>query len=90
MNTCHHCGMVIFPQKNNLPKTMNQNYKDILRMAKQSFREWNFNEKPLEWLVHFAGLVAEREREACAKICVHAHHETLFRTIEAKLRERNT
>lgn len=44
---------------------------DILWMARQADREWDCDRNMVEWLEHFAGLVAEMEREACALIVEH-------------------
>jgi pyrroloquinoline quinone (PQQ) biosynthesis protein C len=46
------------------------NKEDIIRMAKNSglFVELVL-ERDLDWLERFAKLVAEHEREACAKMC---------------------
>ena len=41
---------------------------DILWMARQADREWDCDRNMVEWLEHFAGLVTEMEREACAKL----------------------
>ena len=46
------------------------NREDIIRMAKNSglFVELVL-ERDLDWLERFAKLVAQHEREACAKVC---------------------
>lgn len=44
--------------------------KEILSMARQAGSMIELaREKDLQWLERFATLVAEREREACAKVC---------------------
>ena len=47
---------------------------DILWMARQADREWDCDRNMVEWLEHFAGLVTEMEREACARVCEGWNH----------------
>ena len=43
--------------------------KDIIRMAREAGLAYGTDEKPLGSVTRFAALVAEHEREACAKVC---------------------
>ena len=47
------------------------NRDDIIRMAREADREWDCDRDMVEWLEHFANLVVEAEREACAQLCDH-------------------
>ena len=51
---------------------------DILWMARQADREWDCDRNMVEWIEHFAGLVAEMEREACAKVCDEREKPNLY------------
>jgi len=42
---------------------------EIIEMARHADREWDCDRDMFEWLETFAKQVAEREREACAKVC---------------------
>ena len=45
------------------------NIEDIIRMAREAGLAYGSDEKPLGSVIRFAALVAEHEREACAKVC---------------------
>ena len=45
------------------------NREDIIRMAREAGLAYGSDEKPLGSVTRFAALVAEHEREACAKLC---------------------
>ena len=78
------------------------NREDIMQMGRQagSFIELA-QEKDLLWLERFAKLVAQHEREACAKVCEQTNDGTPYNLAEAcaeairargqaKLKEKNT
>jgi len=44
------------------------NREDIIRMAREAGLAYGSDEKPLNSVTRFADLVAEHEREACAKV----------------------
>ena len=43
--------------------------KDIIRMAREAGLAYGSDEKPLNSVTRFAAIVAEHERNACAKVC---------------------
>ena len=43
--------------------------EEIIRMAREAGLAYGSDEKPLNSVTRFAALVAEHEREACAKVC---------------------
>jgi len=43
--------------------------KEIIEIARHADREWDCDRDMFEWLETFAKLIAEKEREECAKIC---------------------
>lgn len=43
--------------------------EDIIRMAREAGLAYGTDEKPLGSVTRFAALVAEHEREVCAKVC---------------------
>jgi hypothetical protein len=43
--------------------------EDIIKMAREAGLAYGSDEKPLNSVTRFAALVAEHEREACAKVC---------------------
>jgi hypothetical protein len=45
------------------------NREEIIRMAREAGLAYGSDEKPLGSVTRFAALVAEHEREACAKVC---------------------
>ena len=50
------------------------NREDIIRMAREAGLAYGSDEKPLGSVTRFAALVAEHEREACAKVCDGMDH----------------
>jgi hypothetical protein len=45
------------------------NKEEIIEMARHADREWDCDRDMFEWLETFAKLIAEKEREECAKVC---------------------
>ena len=43
--------------------------EDIIKLAREAGLAYGSDEKPLNSVIRFASLVAEHEREACAKVC---------------------
>ena len=42
--------------------------EEIIEIARHADREWDCDRDMFEWLETFAKLLAEKEREACAKV----------------------
>lgn len=51
------------------------NREDIIRMAREAGLAYGSDENPLGSVTQFAALVAEHEREACAKACEQIANE---------------
>ena len=45
------------------------NRENIIRMAREAGLAYGSDEKPLNSVTRFAALIAEHEREECAKVC---------------------
>jgi len=43
--------------------------EEIIEIARHADREWDCDRDMFEWLETFAKLIAEKEREECAKVC---------------------
>jgi len=43
--------------------------EDTIKLAREAGLAYGSDEKPLGSVIRFAALVAEHEREACAKVC---------------------
>lgn len=43
--------------------------EDIIKLAREAGLAYGSDEKPLNSVMRFAALVAEHERNACAKVC---------------------